>query len=372
MVGDEKMQLNYHAYMNQSGYSVAASDYLFSLLSNYPDINIKLHLINKKLGDGISSNRKQILGSLEKKERTEPSIDFYHCIPPRYRRQKGVSKHIGFCVFETINPPKNWVEMMNNMDSIVTASHFNKNTFAEAGVKVPISVVPHCFDARLFNKNVKNSGRYGRTTFISIGTWKKRKNWEMLIRGWYEAFENKHNVCLLIKTDKPNELKAMVQQIKQNSDWRAKNTAPIYCEEKVLVDFEDIPSLLRKGDIYVSASIGEGFALPVLHAMAMGIPVLTTRFGGVLEYAKPELCNYFEPLRYITIPLMDNIPQLTNCIWPYISIKEIAQKMQKVLFDIKDREIKAERAYEYVHANLTYNPIAKKMFKAIWGEIYGI
>ncbi len=354
------MQLHYHGYWNTTGYSIAAQEYILAMQQVSPNVDIKIHLINHKIGDGIGRNRKQLFTALNKKETVDPSINLYHCIPPRYRRPPGKAKHLGFCVFETINPPDEWISTMNNMDAILTASEFNKNVFENSGVKVPIHVIPHCFDSQMFNKDVRSLGRFGKTTFISIGTWKKRKNWEMLIKGWYEAFEARHNTCLFIKTEKPGELKAMVEKIKRTSEWRSKSTAPIYCEENPTCDFEDIPSILRKGDIYICPSLGEGFGLSGLHAMALGIPVITTRFGGSLEYAKSDMCTYLEPQKYRSISEMDGIPQLSNCIWPYVSVEEIAAKMRHLLVNIKDREEKSEKAYKYVHDNFSYEVIGRK------------
>ncbi len=346
--------------MNDSGYSCCAQDYILSMLKSKPETDIKLHYLNSQIGLGVSRNRAQFFASLHAKKLNNEYLNIYHSIPARYRRPAGPKKHIGFCIYETIDPPKDWVQTMNNMDAIITASQFNKNVFETSGVKAPIEVIPHCFDVNMFNKKVQDNGRYGKTTFISMGTWKGRKNWEGLIRGWYTAFENRDNVCLLVKTNKPKEFKTMVMTIKQSSEWRAKSTAPIYAEENPICDFEDIPRFLRKGDIYISTSLGEGFGLVGMHAMAMGIPVITIRFGGSLEYAKPEYCTYLEPSGYVRISDMDAIPQLSNCIWPQIKVGEIASKLRYVFINIKEREQKAEKAYDYVHKNYSYEAIGPK------------
>lgn len=359
------MQLNYHGYCNATGYSIACQENILALLRVNPDIDIRLHYVNRLIGEGISDNRKQILTSLHHKEATEPNVNLYHTIPARYRRPPGKTKHFGYCVFETINLPQDWVETMNNMDGIITASEFNKNIFESSGVDVPISIVPHCFDTKMFNRSVNHTGRYKDTTFISMGAWKERKNWSLLIRSWYEAFELRDNVCLLIKTDKPKDLKVLVSAIKSTEKWKSKNTAPIYCEENPLCNFEDIPKLLKKGDIYISTSLGEGFGYGGLHAMALGIPVITTRFGGSLEYAKPELCTYLEPKKYVRQAVMDNIPQLSNCIWPLLDVTEVSTKMRYVLSNIQERENKSFRAYDFVHENFCYENIGKKLISSL-------
>ena len=357
------MQLNYWMYMNHSGYSIAAQDYALAAIRTTPDLDLKVSYIVKAAETGISKNRMQLFHNLKRKSSSKPQVSLHHSIPHLYRRPEFSDKYIGFAIFETINPPDAWIQKMNNMDEIITASVFNKRIFEQAGATKPISVVPHCFDNQLFNKDVKPVGRYAKTTFLSIGQWRNRKNWEMLIKAFYDAFEKKDNVCLLIKTDKPTNLQAMVTQIKRSCEWRSKDTAPIYAEENHLCTFEDIPKIMAKGDVYVSASLGEGFGLPGLHAMALGLPVITVRFGGSLEYALPDLCTYIEPKNYKTYNIMDSIPQFNNCIWPVLRIGDVRNAMRKVYDDYPTESRNA--AYEYVHKNFTYEAIGPRFVEAV-------
>lgn len=359
------MQLNYFMYCNYTGYSISAQDYILAMKRCRPKMDIKIHYINEGTKVGVSKDRQQIFMAMNKKSAHLPRINLYHSIPNRYRQPKRSEKNIGFCIYETIDPPREWVAMMNAMDGIITASHFNKNIFITNGVKRPVYVIPHCFDPKMFNEKVSSIGRYNMTTFIGMGTWKTRKNWDNLIKAWYDAFEKKDHVCLLIKTDKPKSLAATVMRIKRTEGWRSKDTAPIYAEESPNCTFEQIPSILRKGDIYISPSLGEGFGLPTLHAMALGMPVVITRYGGSLEFAKPDLCTYFEPKEYVKHPVMDGIPQFTNKIWPKIGIVEIRNKLRYVFENWEERKKKAELAYEYVHKNLTYDVIGNQFLDVL-------
>lgn len=47
-----------------------------------------------------------------------------------------------------------------------------------------------------------------------------------------------------------------------------------------------LPAIYSSADVFVSSSWDEGFGLPGLEAMACGTPLVTTRSGGVSEYAK--------------------------------------------------------------------------------------
>ena len=357
------MQLCYSFYLNYSGYSLSAQEYLLAILKVDPNYDIKLNFLNKPDGLGVSPNRFQFFTGLQKKKNNPDQINLFHSIPHLYKRPLKSKKHVGFCVFETITLPAEWANYMNSMDCIMTATQFNKNIFEKAGVTRPIHVVPHCFDPEMFNADVKPDGRYAKTTFFSMGTWKKRKNWETLIKAFYDAFEQKDNVCLLIKTDKPQELKSMVASVKQNCEWRSKRTAPIYAEESAHCHFEDIPKIMKKGDIYVCPSLSEGFGICSLNAMALGMPLITIRYGGSLEFAKPELCTYVEPKSYKTYLDMDGLPQFRNSIWPVIRIGDLRDAMIEVWKNYPTE--KTRQAYRFVHENFSYEPIGKQFIEAL-------
>lgn len=357
------MQLFYTCYMNKSGYSIAAQEYIKAILHADPSFDIRCKYVNQDVGVGMSRNRNQLFQSLLKKPERHPAVSLFHTIPMLYRRLREFKKHVGIAVFETINPPKQWIEQMNEMTNIITASDFNKNIFQQAGVTVPIHVVPHCFDARMFNSEVTSFGRYDRFTFLSMGTWKTRKNWETLIKAFYDGFSEKDRVCLLIKTDHPEKLRETVVHIKRTCEWRSKDTAPIYAEETTQCEFEDIPKIMKKADAYVSPSLGEGFGLPGLHAMALGLPVIATKFGGCLEYAKPEICTHIVPAGYKTYPIMDGIPQFNNCIWPVLRIGDVRDAMRQIYENNPVQKTKA--AYDFVHKNFTYQTVGHKFIEAI-------
>lgn len=356
------MQLNYSMYLNASGYSVAAQEYILAMLRVKPGLDIKVHF-NSPPGEGVSEHRQSIFKGLEERTVSNPRTYLFHSTPRKWARQK--SRCVGFAIFETIEPPADWVVQMNRMDAVVTASEFNKHTFQEAGVRVPIHVVPHTFDPQMFNSGVRADGRYRKLTYFSMGTWKERKNWAGLIKGWYEAFDNSHQTALVIKTDNPRYLQRMVQQIKSDGQWRSKDTAPIYAEQQTQSPFEAIPSIMRRGDIFISTSLGEGFGYPGLHAMALGMPVITTRFGGALEYAKPDLCTYLEPSGYRRVPCLDGISQFSNKIWPVVQIKEIAAKLWHTYAARTEVVEKQQKAFEFVHNNFSYDVIGRRMLQAL-------
>ena len=72
---------------------------------------------------------------------------------------------------------------------------------------------------------------------------------------------------------------------------------------------EELLSLLRAGDIFLLNTAYEGFSHTLLEAMAMGIPIITTRAGGNQEVMKDDVngllvgYNNKEELKYTMVRL---------------------------------------------------------------------
>jgi len=358
------MQICYRMYFDSCGYSIAAQEYILAMLSVKNDQDINLEPLKPPTRKGVSPKRFKFFNDLYKLHpKTPPMTVVNHCIPSVYRTAKKFAKHVGFCVYETVDIPKHWVKNVNKMDHVITCSDFNRQSMLQAGVRKPISLIPHTFDPGMFHKGIEPNSRFRRKTFFAMGTWRSRKNWETLIRAFYGAFTHSDDVCLLIKTNNPDELRKMVRRIKMGKKWRQKATAPIYADQHGQVTFEEIPALMRQGDFYISCSLGEGFGLPGLHAMALGMPVVTPAFGGSLEYAKPEFTTHIPIAGMERRQKLDGISQFRDKMWPVIREEDVARTMQKVVASPPVR--KTHEAYEYVHKHFTYDVIGPKFLEVV-------
>ena len=60
------------------------------------------------------------------------------------------------------------------------------------------------------------------------------------------------------------------------------------------LSFADLPAIYQMSDLFVYASIYEGFGIPILEALNSGVPVITTA-GGVFGETGGDACRYIDP-----------------------------------------------------------------------------
>jgi glycosyltransferase involved in cell wall biosynthesis len=346
-------QITWSGFLNRSGYAQACQDYVLSLHQGGYDVSLKL--FHTKI-DEISLTREKLalLSKLALESPAHP-IFVYHCIPDMQRRFPHKGKTLGFATFETYRPPEHWTKLLNQNDGVVVPSEFNRRVFLQAGVTKPVFYLPHCLDMTAYTPSTEPL-KLGQVepdefVFLFVGTWKKRKGWEPLIQAWCKEFDAKDRVRLVLKTDRLLMGQRAVDAIKKQVG--NKEFAPISFESRILNEAE-LPRLFKSADCLVCPTLGEGFGLPGLQAMAVGTPVLITDFSGCQDYATEETATLIKPNKFIVYPEMDMYPQYQNCPWAHIEVKEVAQKMRFVLQNREAVKQKASKAVNFVAERFSY------------------
>ena len=367
--------LNYVLFGSSTGYGQSAQDMVFSLInSGKYDIRIEVLFKNKPDYRGMTDDRKNIMESLRLKPLSKDMIQVLHCIPPIQRHASKLAKTIGWGLFETFSPPNGaksgWINILNKNDAIATPSHFDYKVFAHEKLTKPLYRVPASIDTNLFNTNVEPLVKRDKFTFLYFGTWRKRKGYPELLETWYRNFSSKDGVQLLIKTDKTEHAMSYVRKIKHDLGFDKKDIAPILFENKVLDEIE-LPRFFKSVDCLISPTRGEGFGLPGLQCMALGIPIIITDFSGCQDYATEDTCTLIKPAGFVLVPSMDGLPQFSQCKWPYITTGEIGNKMQYVLNNFGIVQKKAEYAANFVSKEFSYEQSAEK-FDQMIREVYNL
>ncbi|MDR3554920.1 MAG: glycosyltransferase, partial [Syntrophobacteraceae bacterium] len=188
--------------------------------------------------------------------------------------------------------PEEWVEPMSTLvDEIWVPSRHVQKSYISSGVPSDrIQVIPNGVNPELFHPEaapypVRATNKF-KFLFVGGSIW--RKGVDLLLQAYCETFRHEDEVALVLK------------DIGQDSFYRGQGvgdsirriqnepTAPelVYLTQKM--EERHMPGLYTACDCLVHPYRGEGFGLPVLEAMACGVPVITTEGGSTDDFCPPD------------------------------------------------------------------------------------
>jgi len=122
---------------------------------------------------------------------------------------------------------------------------------------------------------------------LSVGTIEPRKNLTRLVEALANLRKDNRNLSLVVVGSKGwmyDEFFAKVEELGLQSAVRLLGFVPD----------EDLPAVFRAATVYVMASVYEGAGLPLLEAMACGVPVVSSRESSLPELGA-DVPRYFNP-----------------------------------------------------------------------------
>lgn len=358
-MGKSILNIQYICFTGCTGFATAAKNNIQALIQRGHELCVTP--LDLGFNKSINTEDFNVYSELVSKKDHADFIKLYHCVPFMQRRFKTSGKKIGYATFETFDPPREWKAYFDRYEIIITPSKFNYEIFKKQGYK-DVFYFPHIIDFTKFNSQVKPlplKNELSSFKFLWIGTWKKRKNYELLIRAFLEEFEKDEDICLVLKTNQSaiKNHESILRKIKAEISWK-KHFPQIEFDKAVISDGV-IPNYIKSFDCFVSPTRGEGFGLPGLQSMALGVPVITTNFSGVLDYANEQTATLLEIDGFERVSCMDGVVQFKNKQWPVINIKELRKKMRFVYENYNFARKKSEYAIQYVQERFGYNQIEK-------------
>lgn len=202
--------------------------------------------------------------------------------PHLLRRYRPDRRTAAFTMWETDTLPSDGVRQLNRCGLVLVPSRWGAECMRHNGVTVPIEVVPLGFDPDVYLASERcppaeseihggTAPPVGRVTFGTAGALDEgglRKNVQRVIDLFRRAFPARPDVRLRVKIT-PNS-----PPVNTHGDPRIE-VIDTYLSPKALAAW------YRSLSAFVNASAGEGFGLHLLEAMACGVPLISTRFGGV-------------------------------------------------------------------------------------------
>lgn len=189
--------------------------------------------------------------------------------------------NIQWIVFESTQIPVQIRSALDTADWIWVPSTWGKQVLINNGYESgQINIVPEGVDPQQFHP-YNRASTSATLRFLSVGKFEQRKSFVELLTAWKTAFGGCTDVSLLIKSHafSNNDLVfAEFNQLLHNLDLK-----------NVVIHWggvEDITDYYRQSHVFVLASKGEGWGLPLIEAAAQGLPIITTNYSAHSDYLK--------------------------------------------------------------------------------------
>jgi len=274
-----------------------------------------------------------------------PRVTVVHMTPEAFGAARGRGVRIGRTMFEADRLPRRWVAACNRMHAIWVPSPFNYHTFAQSGVDPrKLRVLPVGVDTRLYHPQAPPQPLPGARgfRFLSVFSWLRRKGWPLLVEAFAREFHPGEDVTLVLKTS-PGAAAAVREFVQSlRLPWAA--TAPILVDERPLSAAE-MAGLYTACDAFVLPTRGEGWGLPLLEAMASGLPVIATRWSAPADFLHEGNAYLIDLERLEPAPPDVELGHLYGGLrWAKPSVDHLRALMRHVFTHRSEARAKGQRA----------------------------
>ncbi len=215
-----------------------------------------------------------------------------HHWPPNFDPPPDQSRLVIVQPWEYGRLPESWVEPMSSIaDELWVPTRHVLKTYISSGIPADrVHVIPHGIDVNRFHpeavKYAVRSTKKFKFLFVGGGLW--RKGIDILLDAYRAEFDSRDDVVLIVK-DLPLQQFYLDQGVgKIIREWKNDPSAPEILHLQEALGPDEMPGLYTACDALVHPYRGEGFAIPVLEAMACGLPAIVTAGGATDDFCSPE------------------------------------------------------------------------------------
>lgn len=176
---------------------------------------------------------------------------------------------------------------MRDSERIITVSKNSKKDIESIfpNSKIPIDIIYNGIDEKFLNfngdheklKEVKDKYKINFEYILCLGTLEPRKNINLLIDAYIELKKIRDFKFKLVLVGRKGwKYNSILEKIKENK-----------LENEIVftgfVDDEDLPYVYSGAKCFVFPSIYEGFGIPIIEAMSVGVPVIASNTSSIPE-----------------------------------------------------------------------------------------
>jgi len=195
---------------------------------------------------------------------------------------------VGHVTFEAAPVPPAALAGIRQMDHVVVPSQWCRNVLKEAGLEHDVRVIPHGVDLSVFHplpnreEIRQEAGLSGRFVVGCVARNEFRKQLPVLVKAFARLARECPEAVLYLHTD-PAEGSWPMRLLTQRYGVSSRTAFTRGLNGPVGIDSHLLNRIYNLFDVLVLPTMGEAFGLPLLEAMAAGVPVIATDCSAVAE-----------------------------------------------------------------------------------------
>jgi glycosyltransferase involved in cell wall biosynthesis len=218
--------------------------------------------------------------------------------------------NIQWIVFESNRIPQTIRPAVWCADQVWVPSEWGRSVLVANGLAAhKIKVIPEGVDVARFHAHGRRPWTLARPfRFLTVGKYEQRKGIDETLEAFAQVHGNRPDLELIIKSNYFTDHERKHQTLQQKiASLGLTNVTVLWGE----MSAGELADLYRACDTFVLPTRAEGWGLPLIEAVAAGLPVITTMYSGHTEFLNhvkdsvlpvdhvmadidcPEYCRYY-------------------------------------------------------------------------------
>lgn len=291
-----------------------------------------------------------------------PQLTIRHSYPPVWPPpERGLWVHIQPWEFGHL--PSAWLApLRDHVTEVWAPSQYVKRVYERSGVpSEKIQVIPWGVDPEVFTPDAVPLLLPTAKTFhfLYVGGTIERKGFDRLLDAYLAEFGPEEDVCLVVKDVtfyRHNTWREQVLTAQKDS----RNPEILYLDRPLTPG--QLAGLYTACDCFAAPYRGEGFGLPILEAMACGIPVIVPQGGASDDYVCPAAAYLLEGSEHAVEPAIDLCgPLLEIAVRP----EDLRQRLREAFAHRQQTQQKGRQAAAHVRTRFLWHETARRMAERI-------
>ena len=312
-----------------------------------------------------------------KRKPEKDEINLIIAMPHQWKLLKG-KRNFAYCVWEGDKVPESFLLDFNDEDIeyIFVPSEHTKRAIEKTLDEIvyvsekiiqneqilkKIKVISHGVNLSEFYPKEKPKDKFVFIANKGFRNMEDRGGIQYLLQAYLEEFTISDNVELFLKLNPAYGVMNIEQAIKELSPHTKTNSGPIVKINMDNLPYNRLVDIYNQGHVFVSPTRSDAFNLPCLEAMACGLPVISTTFGGQTDFIKENNNGWLigGDLKEVEHEIMyEGIKWLTPDVVQLKKVMRMAYNSQKLVKELGQNAIKTAKEF-------TWENSAKKIVNLI-------